>query len=95
MTGAVLPARPRGGRTVRDRRRRNTVRRSLRPRCAAPAILHSFGSFPTRPRDSARGVALLEVTGLSHLEAECVTLPCVTISLYALLRLLVFRAATI
>ena len=44
---------------------------------------------------SAGGVALLEVTGLSHLEAECVTLPCVTISLYALLRLLVFRAATI
>jgi putative flippase GtrA len=44
---------------------------------------------------SAGGVAAAQAAGWSHLAAECAILPCVTIIVYSLARLLVFRPASI
>jgi putative flippase GtrA len=40
---------------------------------------------------SAAGAGALVAAGCPHLAAECATLPCVTVSLYCLSRLFVFR----
>jgi putative flippase GtrA len=44
---------------------------------------------------SAAGVSALQSAGWGHLLAECVILPCVTVALYSVSRLLVFRSASI
>lgn len=44
---------------------------------------------------SAGGVAALRAAGWGHLAAECAILPCVTVVVYSLSRLLVFRSASI
>ena len=44
---------------------------------------------------SAGGVFVLAHDGLPRLAAECVILPCVTVALYSVSRLLVFRSASI
>ncbi len=44
---------------------------------------------------SAAGVAALEAAGWAHLAAECAILPCVTLVVYSLARLLVFRPARV
>ena len=40
---------------------------------------------------SAAGLSALQGAGWAHLDAECAVLPCVTVGLYGLSRLLVFR----
>ena len=44
---------------------------------------------------SAGGVFILGHAGWPHMAAECVILPCVTVALYSVSRLLVFRSASI
>jgi putative flippase GtrA len=44
---------------------------------------------------SAAGVSMLQRGGWGHLVAECAILPCVTVALYSVSRLLVFRSASI
>ena len=44
---------------------------------------------------SAAGVLVLTHAGWPRLAAECVILPCVTIALYSVSRLLVFRSASV
>jgi putative flippase GtrA len=44
---------------------------------------------------SAGGVLVLTHAGWPRLAAECVILPCVTVALYSVSRLLVFRSASV
>lgn len=51
------------------------------------AVIQGIGAVA-----SAAGVGALAARGWPHLAAECAILPCVTLTLYALSRLLVFRS---
>jgi putative flippase GtrA len=52
------------------------------------AVIQGIGALA-----SAGGVGMLSAHGWAHLAAECAILPCVTVTLYCLSRLFVFRTA--
>jgi putative flippase GtrA len=64
-------------------------------RRAHHAVLRFFAFQGVGALASAGGVFALTHAGWPRLAAECVILPCVTIALYSVSRLLVFRSASV